>query len=385
VWLDPSRATDVPDLTAILVKLDQGETVELSTGFPVRSVEEAPGVHNGRAYDRVIRPAGFDHLAVFAGKTGACSVTDGCGLGVNHAADCELVPVVAESAATDLPEPPPAEIAAKVPAWWVFLERAAKFLGFSRSTNESDEDRREQLRTALIDKFGGRDVFLWITAVYSDDGYLVYEREAKSDAGLFRVDYEISEDGAVALSEPVEVRRITTFQPVANDAGDSTPEEGSTMNRQEMIAHLAGAGRDTEVLNKLSDCDLKALMGVAKPAADNAAPSDPDERTWQEKALTYKRQLEEERASTEHARNEEARKRHDMLEDLLYKGRAVAWNEGELKAMGFEQLSKVHAQVFATKPDYSGQGGPRPIGSVNAGGFDWVRPMSQVLSEKEAN
>ena len=88
VFIDSERASAVPDLKVILGKLDRNETAELSTGFPV-SVEETAGVHNGRDYDRVIRPIGAgDHLAVFAEQTGACSVKDGCGLGVNHAGDC---------------------------------------------------------------------------------------------------------------------------------------------------------------------------------------------------------------------------------------------------------------------------------------------------------
>lgn len=88
VFIDPGRAGDVPDLRAILEKLENGDAVEVSTGFPV-AVEESPGVHNGEEFDRVIHPAGFDHLAVFAKATGACSVADGCGLAQNHEGPCE--------------------------------------------------------------------------------------------------------------------------------------------------------------------------------------------------------------------------------------------------------------------------------------------------------
>lgn len=86
VWIDPSRAEAVGDLTAILERLERGETVELSTGFPAR-LERVAGAFNGEEYDVVIRPIGFDHLAVFAEKTGACSVKDGCGLGANEGAE----------------------------------------------------------------------------------------------------------------------------------------------------------------------------------------------------------------------------------------------------------------------------------------------------------
>lgn len=87
VFLDPARAEDVGDLAAILERVEDGEPVELSTGFPLREAKPAEGVHNGERYDLVIRPAGFDHLAVFAEKTGACSVSDGCGLGIHEDED----------------------------------------------------------------------------------------------------------------------------------------------------------------------------------------------------------------------------------------------------------------------------------------------------------
>lgn len=103
VFLDPARAGDVPDLRAILEKLENGEPVEVSTGFPV-AVEEKPGVHNGEEFDRVIHPAGFDHLAVFAEATGACSVADGCGLAQNHKGPCETEDTVDEESVDTIAE-----------------------------------------------------------------------------------------------------------------------------------------------------------------------------------------------------------------------------------------------------------------------------------------
>jgi hypothetical protein len=103
VFIDAARAEAIADLKVILAKLEKGEPTELSTGFPV-SIEETKGAHNGRDYDRIIRPAGFDHLAIFATATGACSIKDGCGLGVNHSGDC-TVAEYAGAGAMDDPQP----------------------------------------------------------------------------------------------------------------------------------------------------------------------------------------------------------------------------------------------------------------------------------------
>lgn len=86
VWLNESRADEVEDLGVILQKLDDGEIVEVSTGFPALG-EKRRGVFNGEPYEIILYPDGFDHFAIFAEKAGACAVEDGCGLGVANARD----------------------------------------------------------------------------------------------------------------------------------------------------------------------------------------------------------------------------------------------------------------------------------------------------------
>jgi transcriptional regulator with XRE-family HTH domain len=83
VWLDVERAEELPELDTIMGRLRVGEKVELSTGFAA-TTEETPGVHNGESYDRVLHPHGADHLAIFVDSVGACSLKDGCGLGVQQ-------------------------------------------------------------------------------------------------------------------------------------------------------------------------------------------------------------------------------------------------------------------------------------------------------------
>lgn len=90
VFLNLERRDEVDRLDEVVEQAERGEPVELSTGLPLRKIENESGSdQNGRHYDKVIRPGGFDHLAVFTDKRGACSVSDGCGLGVNHDGSCE--------------------------------------------------------------------------------------------------------------------------------------------------------------------------------------------------------------------------------------------------------------------------------------------------------
>jgi len=358
---------DVEDLQAILNKLENGEKVEVSTGFPV-AVEESPGVLNGEEYDRVIHPAGFDHLAIFAEKIGACSIEDGCGLAQNK----------------DLPDPPesPEEVV-NSSGWKTFLQKAARLLGFRPSDNESDEDRRSLLRSALIERFGADDRYLWVDSVFSDDGLVVFEVESRSggESGLFRTAFEIDEEGTVTLGEPEEVRRVTTFEPVANAADKPHDNKGSTMNREQMIAQLVESGRDEEAMNKLSDCDLKALLGQA----DNQA--EPTGDGW-DKAREWRGKFEALQAETAGARETEEKERARLMDDLLFNAKSLPYSEAEIKAMPIAEMRKVHTMAFPKRADFSGRGGP--VGG--SGSFDFVKPVmsgaagtSVLDGEKEAN
>lgn len=386
VYLDESRASEVEGLSAILEKLDASEKVELSTGFPV-AVENSSGVVDGESYEKVIHPQGFDHLAVFADKVGACSVSDGCGLAANHEGPCGR----GAGGEPSVPAPPEVEpeAVANDSGWRRFLSAAARFLGFKPVENQSDEDRRQALAIALRNQFGdGDDFWVWIESVFSDESYVVFELEPREEGkkgGLFRATYEIAEDGTVSFGEPEKVRRVTTFEPAAN-AGDQH-EEGNVMDREQMIAHLAAAGRDREALNALSDCDLRALMGQANGGEGSAQNQQGD--GW-EVARRYRQELEELRQRTRTAVENENQERIRLLDDILY-ARNCPWSEAEVKEMDIVQLRKVHRAVCQPSADYTGQGGPRTVSNNGGGDFSFVQPIltgpagRAALDRREAN
>jgi hypothetical protein len=88
VWVERDRAANVEGGDAVLKRVEQGQPGELSTGFGL-TIDDSGGAHNGERYDVTLRNLRPDHLALLVEETGACSVTDGCGLGVNHAGPCD--------------------------------------------------------------------------------------------------------------------------------------------------------------------------------------------------------------------------------------------------------------------------------------------------------
>ncbi len=87
-WFDlqATRAFDakLPEQFRILPRLHRAEPIELSTGlYTANEAAPAGSAHNGRPYDWVARRYRPDHLAVLPDQTGACSISDGCGVLIN--------------------------------------------------------------------------------------------------------------------------------------------------------------------------------------------------------------------------------------------------------------------------------------------------------------
>lgn len=343
VFIDPELAANVTGLPAILEKMDRGDPVELSTGFPVAIVEKA-GVHNGKKYDRVLTPAGFDHLAVFAKATdrGACSVDDGCGLGVN---------------------------------------------------SESDDERRTKIDAALSEKFGRE---AWIVALFSDDGFVVFY--GSGSRKMYKATFSIDDAGVVTLGDAEEVARVTTYEPVQAGNMDprgkepagllalirralgregidppaepNTDNRGGEMEREAIIAELAEAdiGLNAAALGKLADCELAAMR--AKVAARAAAPA-PAENA---EAVTLLRSIDDRLRAVENASRAtmeaDAAERTRLVTELADNAR-VAFPRADLEAMTTEHLRRLRATVRGE--DYLGQGGP--MRADNEGDRDGVLPV----------
>jgi hypothetical protein len=89
-WLDEQLTRN--KAPQILKAIHLNQPVELSTGLGTEDNPAPSGsVHNGKTgpkpYDRVATNYDPDHLAILVSHKGACSIKDGCGLGINTAAD----------------------------------------------------------------------------------------------------------------------------------------------------------------------------------------------------------------------------------------------------------------------------------------------------------
>lgn len=90
-WIDVEKAQESEDGQELLRRLDEGQAIEVSTGY-FRDPERVTGVwDNGRLYESIARNIRPDHVALLLWQQGACSWKDGCGMPrVNGAADVLL-------------------------------------------------------------------------------------------------------------------------------------------------------------------------------------------------------------------------------------------------------------------------------------------------------
>ncbi len=103
--------------------------------------------------------------------------------------------------------------------------RVAEKLSEQRSANAalapSDDERRSMLIRAVEARFGGGGKTVWIEALYSVDGRVIYGVTSEGPMGrkeqLYSATYTVAKDGKVTLAEPTPVVRRTEYVEVVGN------------------------------------------------------------------------------------------------------------------------------------------------------------------------
>lgn len=207
-WFDEGQTRKLTP--EVLADLLAGRPVEVSTGlFTVREPAPAGATHNGRPYAEVVTSYTPDHLAVLVGERGACSVDDGCGVGVTANAD------------------------------YLLLSRLHNLLAASGPVVVED----------------------------ARGGWVVY----RSGDRTLKRQYATAEDGSVTLNdgEPVEVKRVGHYYRTPPAKGD-TPMGNKAETVAWLVSNCDCWKGNRADLEKLSDATLDRLRKKAE--ADKADP-----------------------------------------------------------------------------------------------------------------
>lgn len=225
ITINEDQAKALPAGRKVLERLDAAiagtntEPIGVSSGLLLQEVA-ANGESRGKKYRSIATNMQFDHLAILLDETPAGTPEEGVGMFLNSAGQEEEV----ESAKLDLT---PADRRYEGIKGWLH-----KLLG-----NEGElsfDQISEGLRALIPDDAYPREVF---------PRYFVWA-DYKADK-LYRQDYSIASDGSLALtSQPVEVRREVTYEPVSNQ------HERADAVKDKILAALNAAGIKTEGLDE---------------------------------------------------------------------------------------------------------------------------------------
>lgn len=259
-WIDEELAEKVDN--RVLQALENNQVMEVSTGLFTTNVKD-PGEWNGEAYDAIATNHQPDHLALLPDQKGACSVADGAGLlQMNEAAE-----------AADVPEGRVVRVMA------MHLDAMRRMIGNQMSHN----DLRDQLYS-LVNPPAGDGAYVWIVDVYED--HFVYEHDDKGASVLYRQGYTITDDTTALDGDRVEVHRRTSYVPVNDFVGNSSPtqpqknkedtvDKEATVNALIANAETAWGEDHREQLMATDDAILQVLGDHSAPAPAEATEATP--------------------------------------------------------------------------------------------------------------
>lgn len=371
VWIDEARVSQVPGLQEVLDSVNSGRPVELSTGFAV-AIDQSTGTFQGEQYEAILRPAGADHLVISTEMTGACSVTDGCGLGVNKK---ETKPMEQSKGpfakllerATALLERKPSKVQT---AWEENVANVvARELEALNQVTPSDQEHANQIRDALQSKLGTQDKTVVICDVYSTEKYAVFwfmtpfgPEPAGSE--YFRVEYTEGEGGAYNFGEPVRVRRMTVYEPVAQNA-----TAANAANKTPCGCHSEGTNMDANERKGLVDEMTAAFNSALKPVVEKVEKIEEVATNAATKAVegvkstleAAMNELKTQVTGLATAVNAERDKERQALITALSANAKTkgVYSAADLEAMPVEQLRKVAQLAQVEVTTYAGRGGPQ--------------------------
>lgn len=402
VWLDESRAPAVTGFQAVLDRVGGGQTVELSTGFST-NVERSVGYFGGEQYEAIMRPVGDpDHLVISTEMTGACSTADGCGLGAN----CGCGGKHRKEAGVEQTQAAPTTEAPKgLKAVWarvaellsgpatpatlsreeVTARRIQREVEVLNAMNPSDMERMNILRDALQAALGGPDRQVIVADVFSNEGKVIYWFSTPIGAfpagsEYFMTTYTLNtETGATTFGEPTRVRRMTSYETVANAAEQpagnaevaaATNASMPTPGKESIMSDKEKETQNHEALVAQVTALATQVGTLSTQIADLASQGSPAEIAGLKRTMA---QLVEKfdamQSVTEAAVNERERERQALVQELAGNHR-VAFSAAELETMPIETLRKL--QQTAAGENFAGRGGPQ--GGKSAGEQRFMAP-----------
>lgn len=258
IWVDVSKAQSKNGYSLMALNMiEQGQPLDVSTGYFVRNMEDITGDFNGKSYQGIERDIMPDHLALLPQQIGACSYEDGCGVRTKSESGGIIKGFIN-----------------KIFGNAVADSNVQAVLRFNELSNR---ELNESIREAIGAKFGKTHTDIHIVDFYPESGYVIFETYNNKPLDgnyykYFKVDYSESEDVITIGDTPIEVVKKTLYKIAAK--GEKNEMKNEMIDT--IIANSNGAftGTDRLFFEKMTECDLYKLVPTNHQAKFKANCSD---------------------------------------------------------------------------------------------------------------
>ena len=200
-WIDELKLQEIS--VDLYNKIVEGEELEVSVGVFTDN-EDVEGIWQDEKYTKIARNHRPDHLAILPESIGACSLADGCGLGVNQTNnDMEITKLLENSKIKD-----------------TVLSFSKEGFLLSHIGDYQSKGYREKM-DAVYSALRGLDrngKYHYLEEMYDD--YLVYNQSSDDGSTLYRQSYTF-EGGKIELTgDPVEVHKQVDYISINNQPNE---------------------------------------------------------------------------------------------------------------------------------------------------------------------
>lgn len=353
-WLDEAKLAIVSNVT--LLAINAGKTMELSVGVYTEN-EEISGEYNGIKYNAIARNHRPDHLALLPDGVGACSLENGCGMGVNQKKGENNVDRL--DALKKVRDANYSVIAIGV--------------NLAQGLKEKLDQLQDLVRTLRIppDKDGNGGTWVYLEEAY--DTFLIYSIEGVKGNTYFKCNYQFNVANGIPefVGNPIEVVRKVEFESIINN------EDVIVLNKKKETTIMA---------EKCTPCVEKKVGEIIANAATKFTETDREWLQTLELSVLEKMEPEivavvenklsaEDQAAMDLGKATIKKKKEDMVANIQTNTEAGLWTPEILNNMDVSMLEKISKSVtkkVEETVDYSLNGN---LFQNNAGKGNEIEPL----------
>jgi len=297
-------------------KIEKEESIEVSVGVFTDDVDEE-GDWNDEHYSKVATNHRPDHLALLPSDKGACSLADGCGLGVNSEAEKKS------------------------------LETFRKQGFVITRVGDYKEQGYNELMSMIYDKLRSMDTnktYHYLEECYDDE--LIYSVSGDNNREMYKQSYKVEGGKIEFVGEAIKVRKKVEY--VVNSKNN--------LKKEVKMSKENPCPKCVEKINALlankesgfTEDDREWLNTLTEPQLDKAITPKVVEKTV-EKTVEVNKLKPEDQAALDFGKKELATRREGWIKGILANTEKI-WTEEKLKVKDDETLENIYKSVKKEEP-----------------------------------